>query len=167
MDTTEQKGLTRELFSDILPKLSIAAKAFVFALDKCRNTLSELERIEKEAGSTRPIAAVRASFLGSFPDLKGVRDSAHHEEQRAQQKRDHGKPITAQPVNKLGISCDATSTVFAVGLISGSKYCATMANGHLGEVDVSFKSLEILRDAIQSALDAYKWRGPRSIYPNY
>jgi hypothetical protein len=49
--------------------------------------------------------------------------------------------------------------------LNGTKYGATMADGHYGEVEVSQSSLACIRDHIELVFGAMPWSGPEQHFP--
>ncbi|MXF14398.1 hypothetical protein FQ010_27010, partial [Escherichia coli] len=76
-----------------------------------------------------------------FPDLRGVRNSTQHREDRA---RGLGvgrepKPLNLQPISNTFIN--APQGALILNNLNGTKFGSTMSDGHYGEVDISPESL--------------------------
>lgn len=129
-------------------KLFIYARAFVYALDGFDRML---EKLCKEPGVPDRIAAIHASISAAFPDLRGVRDTAHHLEDRARRQA-KSKPIPA-------------GGVLALEVLDGTTFGSTMANGMFGQVDVSAESMEKFQGIMQEVLNAFEWWGCKEHLP--
>ncbi|HBZ8792874.1 TPA: hypothetical protein MNE40_005461 [Klebsiella pneumoniae] len=70
------------------------------------------------------------------------------------------KPITNSAINApLG-------NALILNSLFGTKYSCTMADGHLGEVDVSAESLSKVHKILSDTLSSFSWKGSPEIYPN-
>lgn len=143
----------------------IYAKAFLYALDSIDKFLHVLAR-EADAPST--LIELCSEFSRLFPDLKEVRNTAHHLEDRARGlglgKSRKLQPLDLQPVQNEFVHAP-NGGVLMLNVLNGSKYGSTMADGHYGEVDISTNSMEALQSLIQAVLDAFPWRGPKEHTP--
>lgn len=121
----------------------IYAQSFLHALHGLRKVLGVLATSEAPSGLDK----VRLRFDSSFPDLKGVRDSTQHIEERllGQAK---GKPIQA-PIRWIGN-------------LSGNRFEMTMENGQVGGVEISKASLDVAGSCVQGAIECFEWTGPGS-----
>ena len=121
----------------------IYAQSFLHALDVLRKVLGVFGTPKAHSG----LDEVRLRFDSSFPDLKGVRDSTQHIEERllGQAK---GKPIQA-PIRWIGN-------------LSGNRFEMTMENGQVGGVEISKASLDVAGSCVQGAIECFEWTGPGS-----
>lgn len=93
------------------------------------------------------VEAARAELVSKLPDLKGVRDSEQHLEERLQ---------GLVKGNKL-----PTSFLW-IGNLINNNYQMTMADGRTGSVEVSRRVLDVAASCIQRVIDAFEWTGPTS-----
>ena len=138
----------------------VHAKSFLYALD---TLVKSIEQIVGLTSSPPEVSKVLGDLKLAFPDLVGVRNSAHHVEDRVQGKQ-FGKKIDLQPIDSDAISAPVGGAL-VVDMLNNNRYGGTLANGTLGEVEVSRFSAEIAQSAVQRILDAYKWRGPTQHLP--
>ncbi|QLY37318.1 hypothetical protein HV164_12625 [Citrobacter freundii] len=138
-------------------KKFIYAKSFLYSLDCIRELLKVLSN---EDNVPFEIQALLKLMDTSFPQLRAVRNSAHHIEDRALGfKRVRGKKvkIELQPVNTGAIRADGG--IILLHQLNGTKLGFTMENGQYGEIDVSSTSMETIRVIIQGVFDSFKWKG--------
>lgn len=114
----------------------IHAKSFVQALDNFQRTLKTL--------STYPtlpkgISEIENKLLDFFPDLRGVRNSMQHMEDRIRGLDNRNKPLTLQPINDGFIN--APNGAYAFDNLHNTKFKTTMSDGHYGEIDISKQSI--------------------------
>lgn len=154
-------GIPRELER---PLPFIFARAFLYALDSFDKFLGLLS---KEAGVPESVAEFHTEFATHFPDLRGVRNTAQHLEDRS---RGLGSGRTPQPLVLNPITGGPINApnggVLVLSCLNGSRYGSTMADGHYGEVDVSPGSMERLQRILQGVLQSFSWRGPRQHAPS-
>ncbi|UQQ24098.1 hypothetical protein [Citrobacter freundii] len=130
----------------------IYAKSFLYSLDTIAKLINVLSI---QPGVPDEISKIK-DFMGeNFPDLTNVRDSSHHTEDRVIGKQ-RKKTIELQPIDTDGIKADGG--VLVLSNLSGSSFSCTMFNGHLGRVDVTRQSLDIVRGVIQSVIDSFQWK---------
>ncbi len=139
----------------------IYGRSFVYALDNLGRALKVLS---EEPGVPTGLAAQVDSFYDAFPSLVGVRDTAHHPEDRGRGLDKKKKPLNLQPINN-GLISAPNGGVLVLDSLNGNRYTCTMADGHLGEVEVSEKSVIVAQDVLQNVLNAFKWRGPQRHVP--
>lgn len=133
----------------------IYATVFVHNLDMLSKHLGALEELlDDPAGVSKANEALNASV----PDLKGVRNSIQHAEDRLRGRREGGKDIKAKPINKSGVYVPGGG-LMVIGNLHDHLFIFTMANGELGEVPINKKSLLAAVDAVQTAIDSFAWRG--------
>ncbi len=130
------------------------AHAFMFALDGIARGLKQLR--------DRPgVAQILADYRAALPDLGGVRDSAHHDDQRIRGLDRHGNPIT--PNGLAGVA--PPGLVLISSSLVGDALTYTIEDGTQGQVRVSADTLKVAQAAVQKALDAFTWQGPPRISP--
>jgi hypothetical protein len=139
----------------------IYARAFIYALDGFDRLL---EVLAKEHGVPEQLSTLSKSMASLFPDLRGVRNSAHHMEQRTLGLA-HDKPITLRPVNNAIVQAPYGG-VLMLNVLSQNRYGCTMSDGHYGEVEVSQASLHSLLALLQEVIQSFAWRGPAQHEPS-
>jgi len=159
------RGEVPRQFSHNMP--FIYAKVFLFALDTFDRFLGVLS---KEDGVPESLAAIHGKIKCDFPSLRGVRNTAHHLEDRSRglEKVDrNGKKhkLKNQPIENSLINAPEGGVLILNSLI-GNNYGSTMADGHYGEVDVSIDSLSKLRNILEETMNAFEWTGSASVYPS-
>lgn len=139
----------------------IFARAFLYAMDAFDKFLGVLSR---EEGIPVRVAALHVQLSEDFPDLRNVRNSAQHPEDRARGLGASGKPLDLKPVDNELIKVPGGTLL--LNCLIGTKYGCTMADGHYGEVDVSPESMEKLQRILQEVLNSFQWRGPKKHSPS-
>ncbi|EFJ8791526.1 hypothetical protein AXA14_002712 [Escherichia coli] len=140
----------------------IYAKSFLYALDTIEKFIKVLSR---EAGVPEMVRIKYKQIAVEFPDLKGVRNTTQHLEDRARGlgAEREPKPIKLKPISNAFIN--APQGCLALNNLHGTKFGTTMANGNYGEVDVSLESLTKIQKIIQDILDAFEWQGIKLYLP--
>ena len=138
------------------------AKSFLYAMDTIDKFLKVLS---EEPGSPHKIRDLHAQIGKDFPDLRAVRNSAQHLEDRA---RGLGagrvpKPLKLKPLDNGFIN--APQGALMLNNLFGTKFGCTMADGHYGEVDISAESLHKLQLVIQEVFNSFEWEGPKDHLP--
>ena len=144
------------------PAIFIYARAFLYALDAFDKFVGA---ICAESGAPPSIHSLKDRIGTEFPDLRGVRNSAHHLEDRARGLGTGGKPLDLKPVNN-GLVSGANVKVLAMNCLIGNKYGATMADGHYGEIEVTVESLQKLQRILQDVLNGFHWSGSKQHEPS-
>jgi hypothetical protein len=142
----------------------IYARAFLYALDAFDKTLGVLS---KEPNVPEQVAEFHAQVAEKFPHLRGVRNTAQHQEDRA---RGLGAGRNPQPLDLRPITNNLINApgggVLALNCLNGSRYGSTMSDGHYGEVDVSPESMQRLQKILEGVLQSFEWRGSRRHAPS-
>jgi len=159
------RGEVPRQFSHNMP--FIYAKIFLFALDAFDRFLGVLS---KEDGVPESLTEIHGKIKCDFPSLRGVRNTAHHLEDRSRglEKVDrNGKKhkLKNQPIENSFIHAPEGG-VLIINSLNGNNYGSTMADGHYGEVDISIDSLSKLRNILDETINAFEWTGPASVYPS-
>lgn len=146
-------------------KIFIHAKSFLFALDYFDRFLAV---ISKENGSPEALKDIHKKIKVHFPSLRGVRNTAHHMEDRIrglEKVERNGKehPLKLKPISTDSLSLERGALI--LNSLHGSKFGSTMADGHYGEVDVSASSMKDLQKILQEVIDAFSWNGKIEILP--
>lgn len=152
-----ERGELPERYVDKMP--FFYAKAFVYAADSIGMMLLRLG----ECADVPDLVKQSSSHLyDALPTLKGIRDTLQHMEDRARRRgRGQGK-LKLKPIDQPGLK--APHGTLALGQLSGDLYGTIMSDGHFGQIAINEASLKILRDVIQSVLDAFTWKGPPEYY---
>lgn len=145
----EQEHLTGSLW---LEPTMIHARAFLHAFALFERLLNILAL---DPSAPAKLNELRAKFRAAFPDVRGVRDSVQHGDERSQWKA-RGKEIDTNLLLHDTLSSSATGF---------PNYVATMANGKLGQLEVSVRSMEVLHEIFQGVLNSYTWHGPPRSLP--
>lgn len=123
------------------------ARSFALALELILKTLIELS---KQPGAPAAISDLTAEFKAALPGLIDVRDSIHHVYERVQ-----GKARRAElPTKSISIS----------NLGDGALHY-TAADGSESSVPVGHGVAKLAQRIVQSALNAYNWRGYPVLLP--
>ncbi|HDC4553684.1 TPA: hypothetical protein O8U07_001601 [Enterobacter kobei] len=131
----------------------IYAKAFVYAFDTIVETLKNLKERE---GVSEVVAKKIEEIKEAFPDLKGIRDTAHHMGDRIILKGRHGKRIETDGGNV--ILNNHGDGIFST-LLDG-KYKGTQ-----GSISITYESLEKMGQIIQDIFDSFQWQGHKQHLP--
>lgn len=138
----------------------ILARSFLFALDKFEKYLAVLKQAD---GAPQQLAAEHQRLLAAFPDLRGVRNSAHHAEDRARGQV-RGRPIALKPIVSPSMYAP-NGGLMVMSSLENSRYGETMEDGHYGQVEVSIESLEKLGAVLGAVLASFNWSGSKTIEP--
>lgn len=144
-------------------KVFIFARAFIYALDSFDKFLHALC---EEVGLQQSVRDCRREIATAFPDLRGVRNSAHHPEDRTRGLGTGGKVIDLKPVNNELVRGEGVK-LLAMNCLIGNRYGATMADGHYGEVEVSPDSMQKLQAILEKVLQGFKWSGAKQHEPRW
>ncbi|KXJ64246.1 hypothetical protein AXY46_22820 [Achromobacter xylosoxidans] len=153
--------------SFLLTAVYICAKAFLHALDSFDKSLKVLVALP---GMPAPLLQFSGRMKEKFPNLREVRNSEQHTEDRVrrlgprQKGRVGEQPMVIQPVEAGGLHISAGSAVVLSNL-SGNRYGCTLGNGSFGEVEISRQSLCQLSDIYQSVLNSFEWKGSAAHIP--
>lgn len=144
--------------------VSIFARAFVYALDGFDKFLDVLA---KEMGVPPRVSELSATIETLFPDLRGVRNTTQHLEDRSRGlgAGKNPKPMSLQPVeNKLVHA--PNGGVLILNALNGNRFGCTMSDGHYGEVEISPASVGALSDLLHEVLQCFQWKGPTQHAPS-
>jgi hypothetical protein len=140
----------------------IYARAFLYALDAFDKFLGVLA---KEENAPKEIATLHAQMTKDFPDLRGVRNTTQHLEDRSRGlgAGKNPQPLALKPVSNSLIH--APNGALILNSLMNSKYGSTMSDGHYGEIDVSPQSMQHLQKILQEVLQSFKWSGSKRHSP--
>lgn len=133
-------------------KRFLFAKTFVYALDSFEKTLKVLSQ---EPGVSKKLNELCLYMNQAFPDLRGVRDTSHHMEDRVRGLNRKKKPLNVKPVNVIS----PNGGVMILNSLIGSVYGTTMDDGGFGGVDVSEESMKVIQRVLQETLNSFEWWG--------
>ena len=119
---------------------ALYAKAFVFALDGIAKLLSRLCKHLHPPAAIRPLCE---DYERQFGQLKHIRDSAIHIEDRGR-----GKTRYQQPVN---------ANVLILGSFIERRFVFTGEDGKQYEVEISDTTLLRAKEIIQKIINMYPW----------
>lgn len=139
------------------------ARSFIYALDAFDKFLGALIQ---EDNIPDEVATYHTKLAEAFPDLRGVRNTTQHLEDRSRGlgAGKNPRPLELKPIQNEVINAPI-GRVLVLNFINGSKYGCAMADGHYGEVDVSAESMVKLQDILQNILALFKWKGTKRHYP--
>jgi len=158
-ESWERGHVPRELQD---PVALIYARAFLHALDLFEKFLKVLASLPQVPGG---VADSHRQFLDAFPDLRGVRNTAQHLEDRARGLGPGNKPLDIKP--QINTATGTTGARFlALNWLLGSRYGHTMSNGEYGEIDVSHESMIKVQRILRDVLCAFTWKGPKQHQPS-
>lgn len=140
----------------------IFAKSFLFALDNFQKVFKALIDKNKTSELHSNLEQLYKAFCDYFKDLREVRNSAHHNEDRVQ-GLSFSKPIALKPLSNDFIKAD--SGVLLLNVLNNRKYGNTLGNGYYGEVEVSIESLEFVHKIVQNILESFEWKGSKMYLP--
>lgn len=141
----------------------IAARAFLYALDAFEKLLGV---ISKEKNVPERVAFLHQNLIEYFPNLRGVRNTEQHLEDRFRRLgADKKQQIDLKPIANGFVEAPAGG-ILVLGNLNGTRYGSTMADGHYGEVDVSPASMTFLQKILEEIFQSFKWRGPKRHGPS-
>ena len=141
----------------------IYARAFLYALDAFDKFLGVLA---KEPGVPPRVSQLQQQIATDFPDLRGVRNTSQHLEDRSRGlgAGRNPQPLELKPIENSLIKAPGGALV--LNCLNGSKYGSTMSDGRYGEIDVSPVSMQRLQSVLQELLSLFKWNGPMRHAPS-
>lgn len=143
------------------PLVFIHARTFLFALDNFERLLAVLSN--EEGAPSAELNKEHKLLRENFPNLREVRNSAHHQEDRVRQLS-RKKTIDLKPINNNFIYAPYGGVIITNSL-NGTKYGWTLSDGNYGEVDVSEQSLRITGEILQNVLNLFIWIGKKRHLP--
>ncbi len=132
----------------------ICAKSFVYALDSFEKVLAVLMRLE---GAPPDLRNSIQMISEAFPDLRSLRDTSHHIEDRLRKLDRKGRSIELKE-SDIGIISSAGG-VLVLNTVNGDTYCATLEDGTVGAIDINQESLNKLVAVFERALASFSWIG--------
>lgn len=129
----------------------IYAEAFLYAADMVGRRLRTLAA---EHESTK---SALTRFSEAFPTLSELRHSTAHADDRQRGLGKYKQPL--QPKGRDSQGNLVPIPLVISGSFFGRNYSATLANGELGQIEVSRASVEQIRDCVEEAFRAFPWIG--------
>lgn len=139
----------------------IYAKAFISALDMFGKLLHVM--CKEYAGLPAEVVNQKESFFNSFPQLKDVRDSIQHDEDRSRGLDRKGNPLDVKLGVKGGINIPVKSLV--LNQLNGNQFGTIINNGQYAEVEVSDQTMLLVHQCLQGIIDSFTWKGPGRTEP--
>jgi hypothetical protein len=136
------------------------AKSFLLALDRIERIFGVLTEIPNIPEDVR---RAKQAFDTALPTLRGVRNSVAHHEDRSRGLQKGGKPLDLKPVENQLIR--APGGFLILDSLIGSNFGATMADGEYGEVAVTSATLAAAGRLVQTAIQAFQWKGRPRHWP--
>ncbi len=142
--------------------LWIYPHAYVYALDSFHKVL---ESLTEERDVPNGVEEELAKFRTAFPRLKGIRDSAHHVEDRGLGRDRHGNPLKLKPIDN-GIVRAPGGGVLLLSVLEGNKLWYTLEDGSHGGLAISHDNIAIAAEVFQSVINAFQWKGRPRLIPS-
>lgn len=145
---------------------SLYAHSFLTAVDMIGKLLLALKQ---EPGASPDIEAAEERFACEFKNVRLIRNSALHLEDRIRNigaRKKNPSPLVAKPVQGYGIhNPNNIGDVRILGALYGNQLVYLLDNGETAHIEVSEKTLAGLQPILQLALDAFNWQGPPKHHP--
>jgi len=129
-----QRGLVR-----------LYARAFIQAADMFEKYLGVLTTMNDAPAALAPL---RLRFEAHFSDLRPVRNTIQHMEDRL---RGLGAGRNPRPL--------PNGQRLMLGNFHGNRYGTTLSDGQYGYVEISRASVDVMADVLQETLNSYRWLG--------
>ena len=133
------------------------ARGFLYTFDRAGKLLVSLTQID---GVPSGVGEHVEAFYREFPDLRDVRNSSAHYEERMRGRNQRGEiqaavwesPVVSAPPGVRVVTMEAMSTRGDFG--------STLADGRDGRMKVTRRSLEVLYQVVQDVVNEFTWSGP-------
>lgn len=139
----------------------VYAKAFLYAL---AGFARHLQKIKGIPGVPQGVPDIYKKMVDAFPDLREVRNSTEHKEDRVRSLGVNNTPLELQPITNGMVPPELR--VLVLEELNGSTFRSTMVDGRLGEVDITPESMATLQGIYQEVLNAFTWKGPKRHLPS-
>lgn len=140
--------------------VTLSARSFVGALDSFSKYLAVLS---KEEGSPEGLDELHEELLKKFPNLRDIRNTIQHMEDRTRHLGAKGKKIEVKPIDTPLFKSDGG--IFAFNVVTNTAYGNTMSNGEYGQIDISPASMEELQLIMKKLFYLFNWEGPPEHFP--
>lgn len=137
------------------------ARSFLYALYRLDRSLAALAN---EDGVPGEVATAHAALQAAVPDLRGVRNSVAHYEDRSRRLGRGKKPLDLKPINHPIVKAPGGGVLMLENL-HNNRFGSTMEDGHHGEVEVSVVTLRAATECVQRVLNAFAWKGLKQRLP--
>ncbi|MDN7812061.1 hypothetical protein [Burkholderia gladioli] len=134
-------------------EIFIIARQFICNISSIRLCISGLEEYGVAIDNLQQIGR---EMDEAYPDLKEVRNSIQHMEDRMQF-------IGRGKYKKIQMADGAGGAMF--DCLIGDVYHTVMVNGEIGKIPVRFDVLMHVCNCIQRVINSYEWEGWATIYP--
>lgn len=134
------------------------ARSFLYAFDNFERFLAMMSMA---AGAPARLSEIHLEIAKAFPNLREVRNTQHHLDDRFRGIGARKKPIELKHSENTLFN----GKILALTNLNGSNFGSTMADGHYGEVDISVKSMETLQHILTAVLNSFEWNGREMHYP--
>ncbi|MCP3883166.1 MAG: hypothetical protein GY701_32920 [Sulfitobacter sp.] len=136
------------------------ARSFVYSIDGVWKLLGVIDKspVPNEAGKAKDELKLH------LPHLIGVRDTAHHQEDRARGLDRKGKPLNRPPIDNSLVQAPEGGVIMLDSL-NGDRYTCTLNDGSLGEVPVNGETLRAVQTAAQQTVGSMQWTGSPMHFP--
>ena len=138
---------------------------FILGLAHLDSFHKVLENLTKERDRPNALEGELTKFRTAFPHLKGIRDSAHHIEDRGLGRDRRGNPLKLKPIDN-GIVRAPGGGILLLSVLEGNKLWYTLEDGRHGELAVSHENMAIAAEVFQSVINAFRWRGRSRLIPS-
>ncbi|TDL43819.1 hypothetical protein [Microbacterium oleivorans] len=159
LSIASNRGL--QLSGYIHREVFVHARTFVFALDSIEKALRVIARLP---GVPSGVQNAESLWTKAFPDLKRIRDSAHHMEDRARGRGRWEKPLDLKPIESDFVAGGA-ATVLSLGSLVDTKYMVTVDPGDLAGIEITLDTLLTAHQVVQATLDSFEWIGQGRWHP--
>lgn len=147
--------------SDLKHKLIfIHAKTFLYALD---NFEKQFKRLLEDDTIPELCDSFYIKLIEDFPNLRELRNSAHHLEDRIRGEK-FRKKINLKPISN-GLIHAPNGGALIINSLNGDNYGGTLGDGTFGEVEVSIESMNKLRFILQEFISSLRWEGSKEHLP--
>lgn len=129
----------------------VYAHEVLYALD----TIGCLIKVLAEITERAEVIAAEKDFKAWLPNVRDIRNSAHHMEDRIRGLQTGGKPIDLQAVNNE--SFNAPQGTLSLNNIFNDKLGYTAGDGNYYQIEISVATVTKAQKAIQRAIDGLEW----------
>lgn len=120
--------------------------------------------LAQEDGVPAEVTGSLDALRAALPNLRGVRNSVSHFEDRSRGLGRDKQPLNLKPVVNRMVNAPGGGVLMLENLLN-NRFGSTMEDGHYGEVEVSIETLKISAECVQRVLNAFAWKGPRRHAP--
>jgi hypothetical protein len=128
------------------------ARSFLYALDSVDKIL---ELLKGQPLAPDGLNDIQDAWQRAFPNLRDVRNSAHHQEDRVRGRGRRNAVLNLPSGDDTPFRTNGQ--VLIVEALNNDHYGHTMEDGHYGEVEVSEAALAVVVGIVQRIIDSYIW----------